>query len=116
MTKKEMFAQVIEIVKASEVENVDELVEKLEHEVEILSKKRSSTNSKAKAETEARAELAYAELAKMEEPVTITEFLALTGDEEVASWTNQRVSALFRKLGDRVVKEMRGKKAYFSVA
>lgn len=116
MTKKEMFAKAIEIINASEVEGVEEIVNGLKHEIELLSKKRSSTNSKAKAETEARAELAYTELAKMEEPVTITEFLALTGNEEVASWTNQRVSALFRKLGDKVVKEMRGKKAYFSVA
>ena len=116
MTKKEMFAKVIEIVKAIEVEEKDVIIEKLEHEVELLSKKRSSTNSKAKAETEERAERVYNALAQMEEAVTITELLALTSDEEVAGYTNQRVSALLRKLGDRVTKEMRGKRAYFAVA
>ena len=116
MTKKEVFARAIEIINATEVKDKDELVEKLEHEIELLSKKRSSTNSKAKAETEERAEKVYNALAQMEEAVTITELIALTSDEEVAGYTNQRVSALLRKLGDRVTKEMRGKKAYFSVA
>lgn len=111
MTKKEMFAEIRKVV----IDN-QEMVDFIDHEIELLSKKRSTTNSKAKAETEERANKVYDALAQMEEPVTITEFLALTSDEEVAGYTNQRVSALFRKLGDKVVKEMRGKKAYFSVA
>ena len=111
MTKKEMFATIKTLLADNE-----EIVAFCNHEIELLSKKRSSTNSKAKAETEERAEKVYNALAQMEEAVTITELLALTSDEEVAGYTNQRVSALLRKLGDRVTKEMRGKKAYFSVA
>lgn len=111
MTKKEMFATIKTLLADNE-----EVVAFCDHEIELLSKKRSSTNSKAKAETEERAEKVYDALAQMEEAVTITELLALTSDEEVAGYTNQRVSALLRKLGDRVTKEMRGKKAYFSVA
>lgn len=111
MTKKEMFATIKTLLADNE-----EVVAFCDHEIELLSKKRSSTNSKAKAETEERAEKVYNALAQMEEAVTITELLALTSDEEVAGYTNQRVSALLRKLGDRVTKEMRGKKAYFSVA
>lgn len=110
MTKKEMFAAIKTVLTDAEQ------IAFIDHEIELLSRKRTTGNSKAKAETEARAERVYNALAKMDEPVTISEFLKLTDDEEVAGYTNQRISALFRKLGDKVVKEMKGKKAYFSVA
>lgn len=111
-TKKEMFAEIREVV----IDNA-EMVAFIDHEIELLSRKRTGTgNTKAKAETEARAEKVYAELVRMEEPVTVTEFLALATDEEVKGYTNQRVSALFRKLGERVVKTTEGKKAKFAVA
>ena len=97
------------------VEN-EEVIEKLVALKAQMSKKRSSSNSKAKAETEARAEKVYNALAEMSEPVTITELINLTTDEEVASYTNQRVSALIRKLGDKVVKTVDKKVSRFSVA
>lgn len=110
MTKKEMFVA----IKAMVSEN-DEMVAFLDHEIELLSKKRSD-NSKAKAESDARAEKVFNALAEMDRPVTISELLSLTSDEEVANYTNQRVSALMRKLGERVVKTMNKGKAYFTVA
>lgn len=97
------------------VQDNDEVAEKLTALKAQMSKKRS-VNSKAKAEADARAEKVYNALAEMDSPVTITEFLALTSDEEVASYTNQRVSALLRKLGDRVVKTVDKKVSRFSVA
>lgn len=109
-TKKEMFEEIKAVLTDAEQ------VAFVEHEIELLSRKRTSVNSKAKAEADARAEKVYAELARMEEPVTVTEFLALATDEEVRGYTNQRVSALFRKLGERVVKTTDGKKAKFAVA
>ena len=112
MTKKEMFVEIINLA----MENGrDDIVEFCNHEVELLSKKRSD-NSKAKAEADARAEKVFLALSEMDKPVTITELLKLTSDEEVASYSNQRVSALIRKLGDRVVKTMDKKTAYFSIA
>ena len=94
-----------------------EVGEKLSALKAQLSKKHSnSANSKAKRIADENAEKLYAALAEMDEPVTISELQKVTSSEEVAQWSNQRVSALMRKLGDRVVKEMRGKKAYFSVA
>ena len=111
MTKKEMFAHIATVNSADA-----EIVAFCEKEIELLSRKRSSVNSKAKAEADARAEKVFAALGEMDKPVTITELLALTSDEEVAGWTNQRVSALIRKLGDRVTKEMVKGKAYFAVA
>ena len=110
MTKKEMFVA----IKAMVSEN-EEMVAFLDHEIELLSKKRSD-NSKAKAESDARAEKVYNALAEMDRPVTISELLSLTSDAEVASYTNQRVSALMRKLNERVVKTMNKGKAYFTVA
>ena len=111
MTKKEMFAHIATVNSADA-----EIVAFCEKEIELLSRKRSSVNSKAKAEADARAEKGFAALGEMDKPVTITELLALTSDEEVAGWTNQRVSALIRKLGDKVTKKMVKGKAYFSVA
>lgn len=111
MTKKEMFAHIATVNSADA-----EIVAFCEKEIALLSRKRSSVNSKAKAEADARAEKVFAALGEMDKPVTITELLALTSDEEVAGWTNQRISALIRKLGERVTKKMVKGKAYFSVA
>ncbi len=114
MTKRENFNALIDIATAN---GKDELVTFLKHEIELLDKKSASSgNSKAKAESDARAEKLFAALSEMEEPVTFAELKTLTSDEEVKDWTPQRLSALVRKLGDRVTKEMRGKTAYFSVA
>ncbi len=115
MTKKEMFNAIATVINTTNAENKAEMLEFLAHEVELLNKK-GSQNSKAKAESDARAERFYNALAEMEEPVTFKELQTLTSDEEVKDWTPQRMSALARKLGDRVTKEMRGKVAYFSVA
>lgn len=113
MAKKDTFATIANIL--TETGHAD-LAEVMKHEIEMLTRKRSTGNAKAKAETEARAEKVYNALAEMENPVTITELLKLTADEEVASYTNQRVSALMRKLGDRVVTEKVKGKTYFTVA
>lgn len=110
MTKKEMFAEIKKVV----ADNA-EMIAFIDHEIELLSKKRTSVNSKAKAEADARAEKVYNALAQMDKPVTVTELIALA-DGDVAGYTNQRVSALMRKLGDRVVKETIKGKAYFSIA
>ena len=110
MTKKEMF----NLIASVNADNA-EIVAFCEKEIALLSKKRS-VNSKAKAEADARAEKVYNALLEMDKPVTISELITLTSDEEVAGYTNQRISALMRKLGERVNKEMIKGKAYFSVA
>jgi len=110
MTKKEMFVAIKAVVADNQ-----EMVDFIDHEIELLSKKRSD-NSKAKAESDARAEKVFLALSKMDAPVTISELQAKTSDEEVAGYSNQRISALMRKLGDRVVKTMNKGKAYFTVA
>ncbi len=99
------------------IEN-DEVIEKLTALKGQISKKRSSSNSKAKAETAKRAEKVYDAFAEMDKPVTISEMLKLTSDEEVANYHTSRVSALIRNLNqneERIRRtEVKGK-AYFEV-
>lgn len=110
MTKKEMFTLI-----ANETSN-EKIKAFCAHEIEILSKKRSSVNSKKRAETAERAEKLYNALAEMDKPVTFKELKNLCSDEEVKAYSPQRMSALVRFLGDRVVKEYIKKDAYFTVA
>ena len=111
MTKKEMFTTI-----ANLLADHDEIVEFCNHEVELLSRKRSD-NTKKKAESDARAQQLYNALAEMDKPVSIAELKEMTSDEEVAGWTSQRISALFRSLGeDKVVKTFDKKVAKFSIA
>lgn len=113
MTKKESFVTIKALLNEIDNHSFDEFLDKQVAQAE----KKSSSNSKAKAESEARAERVYNALAEMEKPVTITELMSLTSDAEVAGYTNQRISALIRKLGtDRVHKEVVKGKTYFTIA
>lgn len=117
MTKKEMFAMVIAVVNGSEVENKAEMLDFLHHEVELLAKKNSKTGqTKTQKENEvlmAQVELALAEFTR---PVTISEFMN-ESNHEVATLSNQKLSALMKKLVDsqKVVKTIEKKKSYFSL-
>ena len=117
MTKKEYFALIRTIVEATDREDKAEMLSFIDHEVELLSKKKSSTNSKKDKELEElciKVEEALKELGK---PVTITEFMK-ESTHEVATLSNQKLSALLRKCKDErhtVKREEIKKKAYFSL-
>ena len=117
MTKKEYFAIIRTIVEATEREDKEAMLSFIDHEVELLSKKKSSTNSKKDKELEElciKVEEALKELGK---PVTITEFMK-ESTHEVATLSNQKLSALLRKCKDErhtVKREEIKKKAYFSL-
>ena len=117
MTKKEYFAIIRTIVEATDREDKAEMLGFIDHEVELLSKKKSSTNSKKDKELEElciKVEEALKELGK---PVTITEFMK-ESTHEVATLSNQKLSALLRKCKDErhtVKREEIKKKAYFSL-
>ena len=117
MTKKEYFALIRTIVEATDREDKAEMLGFIDHEVELLSKKKSSTNSKKDKELEElciKVEEALKELGK---PVTITEFMK-DSTHEVATLSNQKLSALLRKCKDErhtVKREEIKKKAYFSL-
>lgn len=117
MTKKEMFAMVIEVVNGVEVKNKEEMLGFLAHEVELLEKKNSkSGQTKTQKENEVllgQLELALAEFTR---PITISEFMK-ESSHEVATLSNQKLSALMKKLVDseKVVKTTEKKKSYFTL-
>ena len=117
MTKKDWFAMVIAVVENSESEKKAEMIEFLNHEVELLSKKNSRTGqTKTQKENEVllgQLELALAEFTR---PVTISEFMK-ESSHEVATLSNQKLSALMKKLVDakKVDKTVEKKKSYFSL-
>lgn len=118
MTKKEMFAMVIATIEATEVENREEMVNFLNHEVELLNKKSSkSGETKTQKENKVLMEQLKEALGEMTEAVTISEFQTKS-THEVATLSNQKLSALLKKLVEsgEVVKTTEKKKSYFALA
>lgn len=112
MTKKEMFAQIMANYNLTEEEKTF-----IQHEIELLEKKSSkSGQTKTQKENEILMEQLVAALGEMEKAVTISEFQSLS-TAEVATLSNQKISALLKKLVDsgKVVKTVEKKKSYFSV-
>lgn len=117
MTKKEMFAMVIAVVENAEVENRAEMLEFLNHEVDLLAKKSSkSGETKKQKENKVLADQLFSALAEMSEPLTISDFQEKS-THEVATLSNQKLSALLKMLiaEGRVVKTIEKKRSFFSV-
>ena len=112
MTKKEMFAHI-----ATVNANDAEIVEFCNHQIELLdNRKTSKTPTKTQKENEGIMEQIAADLAEFSQPVTVTELIER--GEGLDGFTNQKISALLRKMveANRVVKTLEGKKAYFALA
>ena len=110
---------VIAIMETVESDNKEMLLEFLAHEVELLEKKNSKSGGQTKLQKENEILLDQLEiaLADFNEPVTITDFMKKS-THEVATLSNQKLSALMKKLvEDRqtVVKVVDKKKSYFSL-
>lgn len=117
MTKAMYFEAIRAIVEASDSANKEGAIEFINHELELLDKKRaSSANTKVKAENNALKETILSALIEVARPVTITELQKETA--ELADYSNQKLSALLRGMVEegKVVKTMEKKKSYFSVA
>ena len=119
MTKKEMFAMVKEVVLASGSEKTDEMVAFIDHEVELLVKKSASKSKKETANDAENGRLMgviLETLAGSEKGMTVTEIMK--SNSELANFSNQKVSALMRKLveNDEVVKASEKGKSLFSLA
>ena len=116
VTKRERFSQLMEIVKASKVENSAELVAFIEHEVELLNKKnsRSGRPTKTQVENETIKAQIVSVLERVGKPMTVTQLLA---ESEFTGLSNQKVSALLtqlRKSGE-VVRTIEKKVAFYSL-
>ena len=87
-------------------------------EIELLEKKNSkSGQTKTQKENEILVEQLFSALSEFDKPITISEFMK-ESTHEVSTLSNQKLSALMKKLVDaeRVVKTTEKKKSYFSVA
>ena len=118
ITKKEMFTMVAKVVENSTVANKTEMLDFIAHEIELLEKKNSrSGQTKTQKENEILVEQLFSALSEFDKPITISEFMK-ESTHEVSTLSNQKLSALMKKLVDaeRVVKTTEKKKSYFSVA
>lgn len=115
ITKKEKFDMLRELVESVAVENADMLLEFIAKEKAALDKK-SGAKSKTQIANEGIVEEIFEALVRVGRPVTISELQA--ADEAMKELSNQKISALMKKLKDagRVVRVDDKKKAYFSVA
>ena len=117
LTKKEMFAMVMETIENSESENKNEMMDFIAHEIDLLNRKHSNGESKTQKENKILIEQLKDALADLDKPVTISEFQNIS-THEVATLSNQKLSALLKKLVDakEVVKTIEKKKSYFALA
>ena len=114
MTTKEMFA---EILKVKGVAENTTMVDFINHEIELLTRKGSkSTPSKTQIENEGIKKVIVNALTEIVTPVTITDLQAKC--EDLTSYSNQKISALLKQLVDSgvVVKSTDKKKSYFTIA
>ena len=106
-------------INAMEIENKTEMLDFLQHEINLLTRKSSNSKpTKTQLENEILMDKLVCAFAEMTTPVTITEFQKLSS-HEVATLNNQKISSLLKKLCDgenpRMKREVEKKKAYFSV-
>lgn len=114
VTKRMVYGEMAKIF--ADMERQD-LVDFVNHEIELIEKKSSKSGMTAtQKENEGIIEVIYNALKEIAKPVTITELQAQ--NTEIGQYSNQKVSALMKKLVDsnRVVKTTEKKKSYFSIA
>ena len=117
MTKREMFEVIAKTIEAMEVENKAEMQKFIAHEIELLEKKSSkSGQTKTQKENEVLKDEIFAELSKLDEKVTVSEFQAVTRFAP-PEFSNQKISALLNQMEKvgRVGKVVEKKKSYFFV-
>jgi hypothetical protein len=115
-TKREYFAQVTEVIANADIsaEQREELTAFINHEVELLDRKSSKNSLTATQKANLDIiENIYDALVDVGHPVTISELMA--SNAEMGQYTNQKLSALLKKLVDegRVTKSTDKKKSYF---
>lgn len=111
MTRVQMY----ELIKERCVEDT-RIVEFCDHQIELLSNKKSSSKeTKTQVENKGIMENIVSILKGIAKPVTITELQG--ANEEMAQYSNQKLSALLKKLVESgsVEKIIDKKKSYFSV-
>ena len=101
-TKKEMFTKMLAI---AEVQENAEMVEFINHEIELLERKNGTKKSTPQqAENEKIKEKI---LEVLTEPMTATQVMNAVQPFFETVFTNQRISALLRQLGDDGTKQVK---------
>jgi len=110
-TKRDLFLEVREVVAGNE-----ELVAFVDHELELLDKKASTKSTKVNDEQVALMEKIVNALNEIGRSVTISELQK--ENAEMAEYSNQKLSAMLKKLVDnkQVTKIVDKKKSYFTTA
>lgn len=114
ITKSENFEKIIEVLKA---QGKDELVKVMEHEKELLEKKRNNGKMTATQKANEGIKETIIEILKnATEPMSVTEITKANKDFE--GFSNQKMSALVTQLvkSKELVRTQNGKKAVFSLA
>lgn len=119
ITKREMFAQVIAMAEGREVSvSAEDIVTFAKHEIELLEKKAGTKSKKETANDAENArlmEVIVEILTGSEKAMTVSELM--TANVELGELSNQKVSALMKKLvdGGRVQKSVDKRKSVFSI-
>ena len=112
LTKKDYFNELKVLVADRQ-----DLVDFIDHEIELLSKKSSRTApTKTQVENEFVKEKIVATLVGLDKFVTITELQE--ANVELANYSNQKISALLKQLVEtnQVLRQVDKKKAYFKAS
>ena len=103
ITKRERFANIYAIVEQSNAENKTDLLGFIDHEVELLEKKSSKTTMTATQKANLEVMETIKEVLADKPNSTVSELIK---DERLSAYTNQKISALLRLLGDDGTKEV----------
>ena len=116
VTKREKFEMLKALVKDNAM-----LVEFIDHEIELLDKKKSNGNAKANEKMDSQVNLVYNALMSVGRAVSASELIAETDLSALANESGvvstQKVSALLKKLvdGGKIEKYTDKKKTYFRI-
>ena len=115
-TKKEMFMSLLNV---DAVSADPEMVEFLNHQIELLDSRKSGAKKPTKTQTEnvAIKDLIYEVLSESETPMRVKDLIE---DERLSEYSSSKITALLRQMlpeiGDgRVTRTIEKKVAYFSV-
>lgn len=103
ITKKERFANIYAIIEQSNAENKTDLLGFIDHEVELLEKKSSKTTMTATQKANLEVMETIKDVLAEKPNSTVSELIK---DERLSMYTNQKISALLRLLGDDGTKEV----------
>ena len=115
ITKRDNFNKLLTI---EEVVNDTQLVEFINHELELLDKKSASHSTAKTANQKANDEIKKSIVSALTEIGKSTISEIQKANDEMAQYSNQKLSALLKQMVDNgeVVRTMDKKKAYFEIA